>query len=200
MAINILSGARDEAHCDNEVGCVPQDVGGGSIINWDGRYGAVWGPLGLLGGLYFPGFENSKSGYWYSMFGGYAQLSLQNEYASIAVGPELSGGMIGVTTGFDLQPWGEEVFYSPNFAAYFRYLRPWLVDPNATADSSDAAVPSWDVGFAVRVAMVRLQYSYYRHTVGVIHYVIYETAVEASAWHNFTFGIDITEALIEAMD
>ena len=183
-------GAEKRGSCDNETGCKPGSAGGFSPLNLDGRWGHRFSEhVGLMGGVTFPGFRNSKTSKVDAALVSYGVLTLETPIVSVGLGPELGTRVAGGSVGLDLQPLGNELSlpHLLGLSPYFRYLTPYRIHE---ADEN-GQVPSWDTGVRLRVGPAVLGYTFYRQTQGVIDYVIYESSVRAQSWHMLTFGVEL---------
>ena len=161
-------------------------------LNLDGRWGHMLGEhVGFMVGTSFPSFQNNKTSSGYGALLGYGVLTVQGDALSVGAGPEVGSHVAGGSGGIevDLVPLMGVDLPDHAFAisGYGRYLRPYEIEEGPV----DAHVPSWDAGVSFRFGPAVLQYAYYRQTIGVIDYVIFETSVQAQSWHMFSLGVEV---------
>ncbi len=183
-------GAENSGSCDNEVGCKPSGAGGFSLLNVDGRWGHRFGDhVGVMGGVYFPGFRNQKTAKADAALMSYGVATFETPLLSLGLGPELGTRAAGGSVGLDFEPMGltGEMPHFVSLSPYFRYLTPYRIEESDV----NAKVPSWDTGAMLRVGPVVLTYAFYRQTHGVIDYVIYESSVRAQSWHMVMLGVEV---------
>lgn len=182
-----------EGTCDNDQGCVDSDdgagAGGWNMIQLSGGYSWLfWDHVGVMVGLYFPGWENLKDGDWTGTMGMWSFFTLQGPYASIGVGPEVGVGGWALTAGTELQLWGEDAFWMPRIGGYGRIFWPYEYDHPAPDSTSDVRVRTWEIGGRLRFGPFYIQYTYYTQVEGVMYWEVYETAGYSQGMHIISIG------------
>jgi hypothetical protein len=176
--------------CDNFEGCVDSEgTGGGHLtfFQFGGGYSRVFREhFGAMIGAHFPAWEDFKSGAPYAALGLTSFLTLQNDYASIGLGPEVGVGGWAVTAGGEVQPWGRAI-WAPRVGIYGR--RFWPFSP--TDDEFDNRAKTYEVGARLRVAFIVLGYEYYMQDEGAMYWTIFETASYAQGHHTISLGISM---------
>jgi hypothetical protein len=191
VATGLMTGAADERTCYE--GCDSEPVTTLSSPVFDVRHGWMLARhVGVTGGLHlFGGPYVAKTRGWRSLGIGYAQVSWQNQLASVALGVDLGANVIAPVLGVDVQPWGAGRWH-PNLAVYARRSQPFVSDDDGLTDGVRVRVASWDSGFTVRVAPLMAQYSYYRQAEGAADFPAgIEGSVQARAWHVILVGVDL---------
>ena len=177
--------------CDNQEGC--QDRDDNSPVFWNiiqfsvGYSHLLWDTLGLMAGLYFPAWENLKDGTWYNTLALWTFATVQNDYFSVGVGPEVGGSGWALTVGAELQPWGIQN-WMPALGVYGRVFWPFVYD-HVEFDGKER---TWEVGGRLRSGMVYLQYTYYTQVSGAMYWTVFETASYAQGMHIISLGISMT--------
>lgn len=188
-SISFQGGAGREGSCDNFQGCKDSGAGdfhtfGINLFQLSGGFGKVIdGWIGLMGGLYFPAWENLKEGDWYNTFGAWSFFTAQNDYLSIGIGPEIGGTGWALLAGGEIQPGGSHRWW-PALGVYGRIFWPFRY----THEEYDNRTRTWELGVRLRVGMFFAQYTYYTQVNGVMYWTIYETAAYAQGAHIFCFG------------
>jgi hypothetical protein len=199
--------AGQHGSCDNFEGCVDSEGTGGGHLNFlqfGGGYSHVFREyFGVMGGLHFPGWEDFKHGGLIGTLGLTSFFTVQNDYFSTGVGPEIGGGGWAVTAGGEAQPWGKKV-WRPRVGIYGR--RFWPFSPSEKPDPSDddiwrdPRVKTWEVGGRLRVGFIVLGYEYYMQDDGVMYWTIYETASYAQGHHTFTIGMSVDMDTVRVLE
>lgn len=191
MATGLMTGSEDERTCHE--GCEPEPVTTVASPVVDARHGWMLAPhVGLTAGLHlFGGPYVAKTRGVRSLGIGYAQMSWQNQLASVALGVDLGANVIAPVLGVDVQPWGAGRWH-PNLALYARRSQPFVKGEDEPADGVRVRVASWDAGFTLRLAPLMAQYSYYRQAGGAADFPGgIEGSVQARAWHVILIGVDL---------
>jgi len=190
-ATSLQFGHGREGSCDNFQGCVDGEggAGGWNMIQLSGGYSWLfWEHVGVMVGLYFPGWENLKDGDWTGTLGLWSFFTLQGPYASIGVGPEVGVGGWALTAGTELQLWGEDALWMPRLGAYGRVFWPYEYDHPDYDDVHDVRVRTWEIGGRLRFGPVYIQYTYYTQVEGVMYWLVYETAGYSQGMHIISIG------------
>jgi hypothetical protein len=180
-----------EGSCDNFQGCVDGEggAGGWNLLQLSGGYSWLfWEHVGVMVGLYFPGWENLKDGDWTGTLGMWSFFTLQGPYASIGVGPEVGVGGWALTAGTELQLWGDDAFWMPRLGAYGRVFWPYEYDHPDYDDIHDVRVRTWEIGGRLRFGPVYIQYTYYTQVEGIMYWLVYETAGYSQGMHIISIG------------
>ena len=197
LAAGPLIGGNDSQTCYET--CKPAKVVWPTIANNDARYGAMLNEhVGVSGGgaLSANGGRKDSIAAWLV---GYGQLTLQNDYASLAAGTELGINVISPFVGGDVQPFGPGPWL-PNVSIYGRYSRVFS-DPGRYKTAAlgvgmfSSGGSSKDGGVAVRCGPLVVQYAYFQLETGQFGFGIIEGSSEASSWHVLLFGIEINKTV-----
>lgn len=176
-----------EGSCDNFQGCVDGDggAGGWNMLQLSGGYSWLfWDHVGVMVGLYFPGWENMKDGDWTGSLGMWSFFTLQGPYASIGVGPEVGVGGWALTAGTELQLWGDDALWMPRIGGYGRVFWPYEYDHK----ERDGRVRTWEIGGRLRFGPFYIQYTYYTQVEGYMYWPVYETAGYSQGMHIISVG------------
>ena len=184
--------------CDNFEGCVDSDEGGGGVFNMP-QFGAGYsrvfrGHFGIMGGAYLPAWENIKQGDLHAGIALTSFFTVQNDYASFGVGPELGVGGVAGVIGGEVQPWGMEN-WRPRVGVYTRRFYPFF--PNDR--EFDNRVATWEVGGRLRVGPIFLGYDHYMQDEGAMYWTVFETASYAQGHHIITLGMTIDMDTVKAL-
>jgi len=171
--------------CDNFQGCVdgskPTQL---NPLQLSAGYSTLLGnTVGLMAGFYFPAWENLKDGTWYNTLGFWTYVTVQNDYFSVGIGPEIGGSGWALTAGAELQPRGN-VEWATALGVYGRIFWPFSYDHR----EFDGKVRTWELGGRLRVGPVYLQYTYYTQAEGVMYWELWETATYAQGMHIISLG------------
>jgi hypothetical protein len=149
-------------------------------------YGHVYADrFGVMAGLYFPAWKTHKTQFsWKSLVGLYTFFTVQTDRFSIGVGPEISAGGYGVTTGGEVRPWPTEP-WAPALSIYHRWLWPFF--PTHEPKRNHAA--SRELGARLGFGPVFLQYAHHQQLEGVFCYPLIESETCGRAVHIFAFGL-----------
>jgi len=189
--------------CDNFQGCVDGHggAGGWNMIQLSGGYSWLfWDHVGMMVGLYFPGWENLKDGDWTGTMGMWSFLTLQGDYASIGVGPEVGVGGWALTAGTELQLWGEDAFWMPRIGGYGRIFWPYEYDHPAPDSTRDVRVRTWEIGGRLRIGPFYVQYTYYTQVEGVMYWEVYETAGYSQGMHIISIGGSVSADIVRSQN
>ena len=124
-----LPASKDKKPCPAD-GC--EITGGLNVPELAPGWGRVVGDhFGVMGGLSFPAWANQQGRRWFHAASLWSFLTLQNEHASIGVGPEIGAGGAAITVGGEVKPWPSWNWW-PTLGVYGRYYRPFSPDSSAT--------------------------------------------------------------------
>lgn len=124
-------------------------------------YGHVFrGNFGAMLGIQFPATVSED---WHKMVGVYSFFTVQNDYASVGVGPSISGDGLTFTAGGTIRPPSPAT--SPELGLFFRRFIPFDEELRL-----GGLKPTWEVGARFRLAMWYVQQTYRRQDYGVFDF------------------------------
>lgn len=179
--------------CGNPMGCTDTPPDGSGMVTGNmfvpqfslGWGHVLWDHVGLMGGVYFPSWENQKDADVWAGLAAWTFFTFQTDYFSYGLGPELGFGGAAMTVGGEVRsspgPWPLAL------GAYARWFYPFT----ATHEEFDNRSRTSEWGVRFRVGPFYVQYARYMQAEGVMYWLLFETASYAQGLDNVSIGVSI---------